>query len=271
MRRRTLAALLLLGCPILLRAWGTAGHHMVAREAIGTLPEPLRGFFARHEAFVEEHSLDPDHWREAGRPGEGPNHFLDIDAFPGEIDRDEATHLARRGVGSGAKGRLPWRIVEVVQDLAGHFGARDEGAILEDAAVLCHYVADGHVPFHALVNYDGQLTGQKGIHARFESRLVELHGAELEPALHPSPATTVADPLGYAFDILRASAALGDEALKADRESLSPGPNPYDAAYDEAFYSREREVLRSRLSSAATATGSLWLTAWEKAGRPPLP
>ena len=39
------------------------------------------------------------------------------------------------------------------------------------SAVLAHYVADAHVPFHAVVNYDGQLTGQRGIHSRFESEL----------------------------------------------------------------------------------------------------
>jgi hypothetical protein len=150
--------LLALSCPAGARAWGTVGHHVVARRAVQTLPEPLRAYFAAHETFLVEHSLDPDRWREAGRPGEGPNHFFDLDAFPGEIDRDEAVHLARRGQGSGSKGRAPWRIAEVLRDLADHFRARDESGVLEDAAVLCHYVADIHVPFHATENYDGQLT-----------------------------------------------------------------------------------------------------------------
>ena len=46
--------------------------------------------------------------------------------------------------------------------------------ILKNASDLGHYVADAHVPLHTSLNYNGQLTGQKGIHAFWESRLPEL-------------------------------------------------------------------------------------------------
>ncbi|MGC6428813.1 MAG: hypothetical protein ACON4Y_05945 [Flavobacteriales bacterium] len=43
---------------------------------------------------------------------------------------------------------------------------------------LGHYIADANVPLHTTINYDGQLTGQKGIHAFWESRLPELFSSE---------------------------------------------------------------------------------------------
>jgi hypothetical protein len=268
-----LVLLLILGLPSAGRTWGVAGHHLTTERAIGTLPEPLRTYFRAHQAFLVEHSLDPDAWRAEGKPGEAPNHFLDMDAFTGEIDRDEATHLARRGEGAAAKGRVPWRIAEAYGALVGAFKARDEGAILEGAAVLCHYLGDAHVPFHATVNYDGQLTSQKGLHARWESTLVERNLTALEESLAPAPAHVVADPLGLAFSTLKDSLAESKDALASDRAAIPTDAvgDPYGESYYATLYALEGERLRNRLSLAASDIGSLWLSAWQDAGRPPLP
>ena len=60
------------------------------------------------------------------------------------------------------------------------------------SSVLAHYVSDGHVPFHAVLNYDGQLTGQWGIHSRFETELFERYRATLRVV--PKPVVPVAEP-----------------------------------------------------------------------------
>ena len=41
----------------------------------------------------------------------------------------------------------------------------DVDYILKNSADLGHSFSDAHVPLHNSVNYNGQLTGQKGIHA----------------------------------------------------------------------------------------------------------
>ena len=46
--------------------------------------------------------------------------------------------------------------------------------ILKISSDIGHYVGDAHVPLHTTKNYNGQLTGQKGIHGFWESRLPEL-------------------------------------------------------------------------------------------------
>ena len=62
-------------------AWGFTAHRMVTAKAIPLLPPALRPLFAANAAYVVEHAIDPDLWRGAGKPGENPNHFLDMDAF----------------------------------------------------------------------------------------------------------------------------------------------------------------------------------------------
>ncbi len=56
------------------------------------------------------------------------------------------------------------------------------------SAVASHYMQDAHQPFHASINYDGQLTGNNGIHARFERDLVERFESRLTIAPAPPSA-----------------------------------------------------------------------------------
>ena len=73
-----------------------------------------------------------------------------------------------------AYGIVPWQIEIIYKRLVYAFIEKDADKILKYSADLGHYVADAHVPLHTTLNYDGQFTGQKGIHAFWESRLPEL-------------------------------------------------------------------------------------------------
>src|SRR5438552_6297102 len=92
-------------------AWGFTAHRMVTAKAIPLLPPALRPLFEANAAYVVEHAIDPDLWRGAGKAGEGPNRFLDMEAFgalpfPG-LPRKEAEHLARNAGAAGEEGRAP--------------------------------------------------------------------------------------------------------------------------------------------------------------------
>jgi hypothetical protein len=62
----------------------------------------------------------------------------------------------------------------MLQRLTNAFREKDQARILKLSAEIGHYVADAHVPLHASTNHNGQLTGQEGIHAFWESRIPEL-------------------------------------------------------------------------------------------------
>lgn len=275
-----LALLALLGPVPRAVAWGFAAHRLVNERAVATLPPPLRALFEGNQAFVVEHSIDPDLWRAAGREGEEPNHYLNLDAFgtfPFDIPPTEAEHLARYGRKAVEEGRAPWRVGEVYRDLVAAFRARDAARVLERAAVLGHYASDAHVPLHAVRNYDGQLTGQTGVHSRWESDMFERFQRQIEAALPAAATRRVSDPVELTLAALRESYEWAAPALESDRASA--GRQDYadtaeDDRYGDEYYSRlyEREGARlmARLGSSVAAVGSLWLSAWEEAGRPEL-
>jgi len=144
-------------------------------------------------------------------------------------------------------------------DVAAAFGAAHEHS--------GHYMQDAHVPLHASNNYDGQLTQQNGIHARFETALFERMGSKL--TVTPGRVSAISNPRDAAFEVLLASYQLVDELLKADRDSVA-GKDSYDDEYFDRLFARVRPMLEKRLADSVTATASVIVGAWEQAGKPAL-
>jgi len=283
MIRRVLAlALLLVVCLAPgggLHAWGFDAHRAITSRAIDRLPPEIRPFFDAHRNFIVEHSVDPDLWRNAGFVEEPPRHFLDLDAYGAPpfsaLPRDYPQAVAKFGEEMVKKnGTLPWRAQEMYEQLVRALVQHRENSsrwALENAkfyaAVLSHYVADAHMPLHAIVNYDGQLTGQQGVHARFESDLFVRNQARIKYAPVDLPAVTTARDL--VFDALTSGAEASGRLLAADRQALGDGLE-YDDAYYERFWGGAGDLLDARLSRSVAAVAALITSAWEEAGRPDL-
>ena len=73
-----------------------------------------------------------------------------------------------------AYGIVPWWVETMQSRLAKAFKEKDHPKILRMSAEIGHYIADAHVPLHAGMNHNGQLTNQQGIHGFWESRIPEL-------------------------------------------------------------------------------------------------
>ena len=123
----------------------------------------------------------------------------------------------------------------------------------------------------------GKITGQKGVHGRWETELFARYERQVEPAVLPATAERIEDPVAFTFAVLRESYARAQESLAADREvagTVDFAETLEDDRYGDGYYSRlfEREGGRfvARLSAAAHAVGSLWCSAWEDAVRPVL-
>jgi hypothetical protein len=275
-----LLAAVLTTLPATARPWGDEAHRVVSERAATTLPEPLRSLFEGNAAVLRAHSVDPDLWK-VYRPEEPPNHFMNLDAFDdlkaGAVPSSEAAHLKRHGEEAARHGRLPWRIGEIHDELVAAFRAGDWRRVLETAAVLGHYMADAHVPLHAIVNHDGQKSGQDGLHRRWEINLFSRFQRQIEPAVVPHGAELVSDPVTFAFGVLQGSLDEAPATLAADRAAAgkcdyveTAGDDRYGNGYYSRLFELEGDGLIERLSAAAQATGSLWLSAWRKAGRPEL-
>jgi len=277
-----LPVLLVVAAPSRTQAWGFEAHKFIMDRAIALLPAELRPMFEAHRAAVVERSIDPDTWQNAGFDElESPNHFLDLDwegfgKYPFEgLPRDYTAAVAKFGRARIEQmGTVPWRVEEMHGNLRrafeayGRRGAFGRYDILHYSAWLAHYVSDAHVPFHAVVNYDGQLTGQTGIHARFESMLFERFQSQL--TIDPKPIPPIRDPRNFIFDRILEGTQLVPPILKSDLEAIG-SRDVYDEAYYAAFYKANRPVLERRVNESISAVAAMIGGAWEAAGKPALP
>jgi hypothetical protein len=272
-----LAALLL--CPSPARAWGFDAHKFIISRAIDILPQPLRPFFDANRAFIVEHAIDPDLWRVAGFAEEPPNHFLDFDAYGKypftDLPRDYDEALKKYGIDElRQNGLVPWRTHEMAGRLIRGFQALKKNGpyahsdIRLFSAILGHYVADAHVPLHAVLNYNGQLTGQTGIHNRWEDELFTRYQKQL--VIKPGPLKSITHERDFIFETLLESFQVADDVLTADKEAIG-NRDVYDDRYFETLFARTRPVMEKRVNDAITAVASIITSAWEQAGKPPLP
>jgi hypothetical protein len=275
------AALALTACftPARADAWGFAGHRLIMARALDLLPAELKPFFQKFRDEIVIRAVDPDLWRNVGWDDD-PNHFIDfgmpeLGPYPfAGLPRERDRALEKFGVRIMDRvGYLPWREAEMFGGLRRAFEGFRSGAayattdVVLFAPVVSHYIQDAHQPFHASNNYDGQLTGNSGIHARFERDLVERFEARL--TLTPAPLKAVTNPRDFAFDTLLASYPLVDAILKADSTAVA-GKEFYDDDYYEKFFTAVKPILEKRLSEAITATAGTVIGAWEAAGKPAL-
>ena len=169
---------------------------------------------------------------------------------------------------------LPWRTEEMFGNLQrafqdyGRRGAFGQIDIIHFSAWLGHYVSDALQPFHGVINYDGQLTKQTGVHARFESLLVERYKSQL--MLSPKALPPIRAPRDFIFERLIEDTRLAPVILKADLDAIG-SRDVYDDEYFDAFFRATRPVLEQRLSDSIAAVAAVIAGAWEAAGRPPVP
>jgi hypothetical protein len=283
MRRIALVLIVLVCLPRPAAAWGFEAHKFIADRMIALLPAELKPLFEERRDFIVERSIDPDLWRTVGWEEEPPNHFLDMDhkafgPYPyAGLPRDYADAVQKFGRDFiHQQGLLPWRTSEFYGRLVREFeslqrtpppGYATDNIVLF-AAIIAHYVSDGHVPLHSVVNYNGQLTGQDGIHSRWEAQLFERNRSKLTIA--PPPLKRVTVPRDAMFEVLLASNRDAANVLDADRRAAE-GREFYDDGYFEAFATGTLSTLERRLNDSIAGVASFIVGAWEAAGKPAMP
>ena len=269
--------------PSVASAWGFEAHKFIVDRMIALLPAELQPLFEKRRAFIVERSIDPDLWRNVGWEEEPPNHFLDFDfeafgPYPfAELPRDYDAAVQKFGKSViNEQGTLPWRTAEFYGRLQREFASLQRqpipGYATDNitlyAAILAHYVSDGHVPLHAVVNYDGQRTGQQGLHSRWESELFERNRAKLKVA--PAAIKPIVNPRDFMFETLLASNRAAANVLESDKKAVD-GREFYDDAYFESFAAGALPVLERRLNDSIAGVAAMITGAWEQAGRPAIP
>lgn len=267
-----LATAALLALPRTGRAWGSATHHYIAQNYSKHLPATIDGLKV-WDATVDAHVTDPD-TRRSSTPGEAPRHFIDVDEYPeflaGAMPHDRAALEQVHGAGFVVDtGIVPWAIAEVVGTLTTQFQAQNWSGAALTIADLCHYVGDVTQPLHCAKNYDGQLTGNNGIHSRYESTMMGQHIADL----HTSPMVVAyfTNPVDAAFSLVSGSWSRVADVLAADNTAKAASGGSFNTTYYNSLWNSTQTFTRTRVDSATVMTAAFVYTAWVNAGGPPVP
>src|SRR5699024_4040059 len=133
-------------------------------------------------------------------------------------------------------------------------------------------------------NYNGQLTGQIGLHAFWESRLPELF-AEDHFNAWVGPAEYIFDPAEFIWSVVLHSHSLVPEVLDREKEAKMNIENNQHFCMEELgnqlvrtqcpVLAREylklmNGMVEAQWSSAIHAIASIWYSAWIDAGEPVL-
>lgn len=266
--------------------WGFLAHYKINKMAVYTLPASMNTFFLNHIQLLEDKAVNADK-RKFTVKDEAPRHFIDIDAY--NVDSPFAV-MPQKWDDAVVKfsedtlikyGVLPWHINKqyytLVESLKEHNMERSIN-LLSD---LGHYIADAHVPLHTTLIYDGQLTGQKGIHAFWESRLPELFVDDYDYFL---PKVSYQENiLTYVWSIIEHSYAAKDSVLlfearlnanyssdtKYSIEEKGQGDKKvYSEDYSIAYHSMLDGMVERQMRSSILAIGNVWYSAWVDAGQP---
>lgn len=181
-------------------------------------------------------------------------------------------------------GILPFYIPQAYLKLVYAFKLKDLNSILRLAADLGHYIGDAHVPLHTTSNYNGQMTGQTGLHAFWESRIPELFADDSYDYL-VGQARYIKDVESFIWDIVNHSHDYVDSVLLVEKRLSEQFPKDQQycfternqlivklqcEAYAKAYQIAMNGMVEQRMRAAIHAVGSIWYSAWIDAGQPNL-
>ena len=181
-------------------------------------------------------------------------------------------------------GILPYHLERMHRRITKAFEDEDGKSILRLCAEMGHYVGDAHVPLHTTENYNGQLTGQTGIHAFWESRIPELFADDSYDYL-VGKAEYIDNPREYYWNIVLKSHSLVDSVLRTEARLRIEYPEDQQMVFDErlgrtiktqsaefaAAWDEEMQgMVEERFRATIKSIGSVWYTCWVDAGQPDL-
>lgn len=267
--------------------WGFYAHKQINRLAVFTLPPEMIGFYKKFVQEVKENAVNPDMRRYAVK-NEAPRHYIDLDVY-GDSALQVVPKYWKDAVAKYSEdtlmayGIVPWHVNRMRYWLTDAFKDKNVDAILRLSSDLGHYIADAHVPLHTTENYNGQLTGQVGIHGLWESRLPELFSEDFD--FFVGRAEYLDNPQLAIWKAVEESHLAVDSVLSFERELTATFGEGKKYGYEERggvtirVYSRDfsEEYFRMldgmvsrRMRASIKMVGDFWYTCWVDAGQPDL-
>ena len=279
-------AILLGGILLFSCSWGFFAHQKINRLSVFILPPEMIGFYKKNIQYIAETAVNPDRRRYAVAD-EAPRHYIDLDDYGDsaayKLPRYWKDAVEKYGEDSlQAHGIVPWYVYRMYFQLKEAFTIRDPDRILRVSAELGHYVSDAHVPLHTTSNYDGQQTGQSGIHGFWESRLPELYFGEYD--FFVGKAEYIKNVQLAMWQVIATTAQKKDSVLLIEKKLFEKeGSKKFNfetkgrqtvkvvsEEYARQYHQLLNGMVERQLRASIKMTGSIWYTAWIDAGQPDL-
>ncbi|MFD1188684.1 zinc dependent phospholipase C family protein [Pontibacter rugosus] len=286
-RHTAILLLLMLLLPLNGYTWGFFAHQRINRLAVFALPPEMVGFYKKHIRYITENAVNPDKRRYAVE-GEAARHYIDLDVYG-----DSALHTMPRFWLQAvekysedtlqAYGIVPWHINLMKHQLTQAFKERNQDRILRLSTEIGHYIADACVPLHTTQNYNGQFTGQRGIHGFWETRLPELFSDNYD--FFVGQAAYFEQPQLKAWQLVASSHTALDSVLLFEKQLTQEFAEEkkysfelrnnlttrvYSRAFSQAYSNRLHGQVERQMRLAVHTIASFWYTAWVDAGQPDL-
>jgi hypothetical protein len=281
-------------------AWGPDGHIMINRLAGSALPAEVPAFLRSPAAIdaMAYYAPEPDRWRSSAEPelnaAQAPEHFiyLELADLVGPLPRRRYDFIRALTAAQPKHpnveltpehvGLQPYVTNEVYERLQSAFreyralvaAKQDtkpsEAEITFLAGWLGHYVADGAMPLHSSIQYDGWVgpnpngySSGHHIHWFFENDYVHANVRQADVA--PLMRGTKAAPLGDVFEdyvaYLRHSNTLVEQTYQLEKAGAFNGAG---TPAGKAFVDRQ-------LAAGAIELRNMIYTAWLKSAEPVAP
>ncbi len=261
--------------------WGGKVHYAITRRGCEILSNYLGDNFPSYSEYISNNSNLPDIWkgyynREGYGFSESPNHYCDYDFYQrlkrGDLNKDFKDIKKEYSFEELRKGgTVIWAIEDYSILLKSAFENKDFHSVLIYIAVLAHYIEDIHQPLHATENYDGQLTGNTGIHLRYE--IFMMNRFWTEPSLKKIDKLNLIkmkDIRGFTISIIEDSLCNVQVLLDADTKAKKVDKR-FSNEYYKILWEETKEVTESRTNTAVENFAVLIYSIWVESGKPEFP
>jgi len=265
-------------------AWGYDGHRRINYIASRQINGPFGQFLKQNSEPLKWYAVTPDYNKKIDKE-EFHKHFIDSDFYDkypfDNIPKNYSTLVSKYGEDNIKKyGIAPWTIKETSDRIIDLLKRNQFEEAVYNMGVLGHYISDLHMPLHTVINYDGQFSGNEGIHKRWELHLVNKYIKNIKPV---GEIETVEDPWTFSMKIVKESFKAHHLILEADTKARklltkeqaeklkSYETLSFEKPYLDVLFAETGDLLRDRLGRAVIRLASIWKYCWEEAGKPELP
>ena len=255
-------------CSIIFLGWGNVGHRIINSKTILSVT-PEMSFWGSWSDSLAAHGSDADN-RKSIDPTEGPKHYIDIDNYPefianGYISQNfDSLVLLHGNAFVMDQGILPWAIMKTFDSLQTAFQNNELHKAMLFAADLGHYIGDMHMPLHITRNYNGQYTGQTGVHSRFESNMINTYNGQI---IYSGDSLIYIDNISeFVFNTLYNNYNYVDSVLRCDSLAKAFAGNTSSTAYYSKMWELSKNFTTELFRSASHKLTCLIYTAWLNAG-----